>query len=130
MMQGVTGALTETDDLMFTDAGPRLRYTPTAQQFAAVRLKHARLTTLGLAVSAFPAHRSSTAPDPWPAVRACRSLKGVGCLRVSDFRLFFRSSVMSVLPCRHLFIPLAANHRQPPDFSQPVALRSWVSLLI
>jgi hypothetical protein len=87
-MRGVTRSLTGTDDLMFTEALPRLRYTPTAQQFAAIRLKHARLATLGLAVSAFPAHRSSTAPDPWPAVRACRSLKGVGCLRDSDFHLF------------------------------------------
>lgn len=49
-----TRGLTGIDDSMFTDAGgPRLRYPPIAQQFAAVRLKHARLATLGLAVSAF-----------------------------------------------------------------------------
>jgi hypothetical protein len=51
---------------MFTNPVQRPRYPPTAQQFAVVRLKHARLATLGLAVSAFPAHRSSAAPDPWP----------------------------------------------------------------
>jgi hypothetical protein len=39
-LKGVTRGLTETDDSIITDSVPSLRYPPSAQQFAAVRLKH------------------------------------------------------------------------------------------
>jgi hypothetical protein len=52
-VEGCDESWTATDDSMSPDPVQRLRYPPTAQQFAVVRLKHARLATLGLAVSAF-----------------------------------------------------------------------------
>lgn len=38
---------------MFNEPVPQLRLSPNRKQFAVVRLKYARLATLGLAVSAF-----------------------------------------------------------------------------
>ena len=58
----VTRGLTKTDGWMNRALSGELRYPPTAQQFAGVRLKHTRLAKVGMAVSAFPAQRPFTSP--------------------------------------------------------------------
>ncbi|KAH8636083.1 hypothetical protein IG631_07917 [Alternaria alternata] len=58
----VTRGLTKTDGSSSRALSGEVRYPPTAQQFAGVRLKHIRLAIVGLAVSAFPAQRPFRSP--------------------------------------------------------------------
>ena len=78
----VTRGLTKADGSSSRALSGEVRYPPTAQQFAGVRLKDsgASLSRSGrLRISSRICHLEPLILGP--AVRACRSLKGVACLR-------------------------------------------------
>ena len=80
LLRDASGGLMGSDDSMKPTLSCGLRYPPTVQQIVGARTASYRWSGR---LRIF----WRIAPDPWPAVRACRSLKGVGGLRISDLHL-------------------------------------------
>jgi hypothetical protein len=90
LLKGVTRSLTETDDSMFTGAVPRLRYPPTAQQFA-TRSPEA-CTTSHTGSGRLRIFLRIVRRQPLILGQPCEpaeASKALGVSSVSDFRLLF-----------------------------------------